>query len=129
MCHFYSCFAKVLVSSIKGQIWHLDLQQGALLLYEDDSHLILAVIKWSLSNLDFLQPIIGGLSPKTLQCSLLDVKRIRVSLRTFWKFVIGWLVKVRTNLSLFLTSLTLSDKVSLEKAMALRICFLTTVGL
>ena len=36
--HFYPC--KMLVSSIKGQIWHLNLQQGALLLSEDDSHLI-----------------------------------------------------------------------------------------
>ena len=35
---------KVLVSSIKGQIWHLDLQQGALL-SEDDSHLTLALTK------------------------------------------------------------------------------------
>ena len=57
----------MLVSSIKGQIWHLDVQQGALLLSEDGSHLILA-------------------------------------------------------LSLLLTSLTLPNKVSLEKALALRIC-------
>ena len=42
---FLSLFRKVLVSSIKGQVWHLDLQQGKLLLSEDGSHLILVLTK------------------------------------------------------------------------------------
>ena len=72
-------FWKVLVSSIKGQIWHLELQQGGFLLSEYDSTLILALTKWSLSNLGFLKSIIGGLSPKTLRHSLLGVKRMHAS--------------------------------------------------
>ena len=40
-----SLFRKVLVSSIKGQICHQGLKQGALLLSEDGSHLILALTK------------------------------------------------------------------------------------
>ena len=67
--------------------WHVDLQ-GALL-YEDDPHLILALTKGSLSDLGFLQPIIGRLSRKTLRCSLLGIKRMCASWRTFWKFLIG----------------------------------------
>ena len=38
-------FWKALVSSIKGQIWNLDLKQGALLLSEDGLRLILALTK------------------------------------------------------------------------------------
>ena len=57
---------KVLVSSMKEQIWYLDLQQGAFLLSEDDSHLILALTKWSLNDFCFLPPIKGGLSSKPL---------------------------------------------------------------
>ena len=48
---------------MKGQIWHLDLQQGTLLLSEDGSHLILA-----LNDLcfDARPPVIGGLSLRYL---------------------------------------------------------------
>ena len=38
-------FRKVLVFTIKEQIWHLGLQQGALLLSEVDSHLVLPLTK------------------------------------------------------------------------------------
>ena len=38
-------FWKALVSSIKGQIWNLDLKKGALLLSEDSLRLILALTK------------------------------------------------------------------------------------
>ena len=50
--------------------------------------LFLVLTKWFLSDLGFLQPIIGGSSPKTLRVSLLGVKRMCISLRTFWKFLI-----------------------------------------
>ena len=85
---------KVLVSSIKGQIWHLDLQQGALLLSEDDSHLILALTKWSLNYLVFLQPMIEVLSSKTLWCFLFvrcqkNVRLIKMIMKLLHRRMVG----------------------------------------
>ena len=57
--HFNFLFWKVLVSSINGQVWHLVLQQGVLLLSKDNAHLILALTKWFLSDVGFLQSVIS----------------------------------------------------------------------
>ena len=69
----------------------------------------------------------GGFSAKTVLCSSFGVRSICVSFKTFWKSLInGWYVRLSTGRSSTWGFLSLLSNFSLDIALALRICSLTS---
>ena len=73
------------------------------------------------------QPIMGGFFRKVVLCSSLCVRSTCVSFKSFWKSISNeWYVRLKTSRSSTRGSLSLLSNVSLDTALAIRICFLNS---